>query len=566
MRQSVPAASEAGSRADGVPRSLKIRRVMHILATAGLFATALAPAPALATDVWLSGVYPPPRDRLAPGGNSDFMALFDPNAPWLRAASHVAVFKAPTLFFERSSDEELSKVISGLRQRHIALAMETLMQTADGPCGQNVEGYSPPDLIRSIARRIRRLGGELNFVAMDEPLWFGHHYDGLHACHSTIPAVARNVAKNVAEMKAIFPNIRIGDIEPLGGTRNAADWLNDVAQWIAAYRATTGENLAFFHVDMVWGEQWHDLLGGLAPVLAAAGIRLGIIYDGDPDDQTGVAWAQRAEQRFAAVESDPALIPAQAIIQSWVTHPVHNLPETQPGTMTWLVNRYLSTETSISLQPPTSGRVSGRLAATDGAGIAGQRLRTMAVDVNDVGPLAEHKKSGTVPEGASRALFILRLNAECRCSGPVDVTVGALTYRDEDNGQSVTQQFSVHGAVPRDGGLHIVAASGTAFTPNTAQWPVRPGHRWTAQVALGASATSAQSGYVAVLFLRADGKEARRDLIQMEPATFDPGEAVTDASGNFSFQPSLPTLRLDPGFKVKFPGNDAFRMSEATLP
>jgi hypothetical protein len=40
------------------------------------------------------------------------------------------------------------------------------------------------------------------------------------------------------------------------------------------------------------------------------------------------------------LERDASLVPDDAIIQTWDRHPARFLPETQPGTLTYLVNRY----------------------------------------------------------------------------------------------------------------------------------------------------------------------------------------------------------------------------------
>ena len=227
-----------------------------------------------------------------------------------------------------------------LRRRHIALAFEALMQTFRGKCGEGVEGYTVPGTIGRLALRIKQLGGHVSYVAMDEPLSMGHRYSGPHACHAAITAIARDVASNVTAVRNVFSDVQVGDIEPFGFTDPQASWLDDLAQWIAAYRATTGENLAFLHLDMDWHQDWRAQLAALAPMLKATGIKFGIIYDGDPGDTNDTIWTRHAEERFAAVEADPALAPDQAILQTWMRYPAHMLPETQLGTMTWLVNRY----------------------------------------------------------------------------------------------------------------------------------------------------------------------------------------------------------------------------------
>src|SRR6185437_16642643 len=101
--------------------------------------------------------------------------------------------------------------------------------------------------------------------------------------------LARDVATKVAAVRRSFPQVKVGDIEPLG-VNDPADWLDEIAQWTLAYRTAVGEPLAFFDVDIRWAGPWREQLQRLPRQLHDAGIKFGIIYDGDPDDQTDVAW------------------------------------------------------------------------------------------------------------------------------------------------------------------------------------------------------------------------------------------------------------------------------------
>ncbi len=529
-----------------------------LLALVALVALGARPAPA--AEIWFGGVDPFVRQVMQPGAPSDYTALFQADAPWSKAAAQVQVFETSTQFVNRGSDEQLRQMFESLRQRHMKLALGALMQTQPPNCGQNVEGYAAAGAMAAIAGKITRLGGSLDYVAMDEPLWFGHRYDGPQACHASIADIARNVAANVAAIRRVFPDVRIGDGEPFPVDTSSPAWLDEIAQWIAAYRAATGENLAFLQTDMNWHAPWRRPLGALAAMLTAAGIKYGMIYDGDPDAQTGVAWTEQAERHFVEVESDPATTPEQAVLYSWMQHPLHFLPESQRGTMTWLVNRYAAAETRIVLQRTGLG-LTGRLATADGRPAAGQAVQIFAVDAANAGPLADVTQSGIVPREARAALFALRANTECNCSGPVDVTVGTLRFRDDRTGQEVARRLMVRGSVPAAGGIRITGPAGQAIAPNTPSWPVTPGDAWTINVAMGASTESIHSGYVALIF-----SSGQRVFMPFAPATRTIGTATTDPAGQFTFVADAARLPPNPGFLVKFPGSELYRMSEATLP
>jgi hypothetical protein len=182
--------------------------------------------PAGAAQVWLSGVDPFVRHVMAPNQTSDYTQLFQTDAPWSAAAQHVQVFKSSTQFLVYGSDVQLRAMFTDLKQRHIALAVEAPMfPVGKNGCGHGTEGYAGPHEMKSVADRVKRLGGELGYVAMDEPLWFGHHSDRRGACRASIAEVAEGVATNVAAIRSDFKNVQIGDIEPFAVPGQPVDWL-----------------------------------------------------------------------------------------------------------------------------------------------------------------------------------------------------------------------------------------------------------------------------------------------------------------------------------------------------
>lgn len=288
-----------------------------------------------AAEIWLSGNDPVAK----PNSGTDFEALFSADSPWSQAASKVRVFKVSTQLLMSGSDALLSRMFADLKRRDIRLAVEALI-LSEGPnqCGHGFEGYSAPRTMQVMAERVRKLGGDLRFVAMDEPLWYGHHYDKKNACQSSYADLAHDVAQKVAMLRAVFPEMKIGDIEPLG---SSADWTDEIIQWARAYRLAVGEPLSFVDADINWsGPNWHKQLTILAKGLHRTGVALAVTYNGDGSDETGPRWTEHAEQRFNTVESDPLTKPDIAVLQTWMPQPAHFLPENDPGTLSWLVNRY----------------------------------------------------------------------------------------------------------------------------------------------------------------------------------------------------------------------------------
>jgi hypothetical protein len=300
--------------------------------------------PACAVQIWMSATEPVWREIHGWPAN-DYLALFQPNAQWTESSAHVKVFELSKKFIDLTAEADLRRVLQDLERRGIAIAMQGTPLLASKTCGLGVEGHGPPHDMAASARRIKQLGGKLAYVVMDEPLYYGHRFNGGDRripCHTPIPELARQAAEKIAEVREIFPDVKIGDIEPLGVfPPDAAQWAEDVAQWLEAYQKAVGVPLAFMRLDCVWlRPNWEAQFDAVVPRIRAAKIPLGVIYDGTPQDPTDVAWTTSALNHSRLIERKLGGLPDHIAFQTWMDHPRTILPEDTPGSLTWLVRTY----------------------------------------------------------------------------------------------------------------------------------------------------------------------------------------------------------------------------------
>lgn len=305
-----------------------------------------------ATEIWLSGVAPFLRQKMfqEPISSSDYLDLFKPDAPWQKTSQRVKVFMTNGGLILRESDAVLQAIFADLKRRNIALAIEMGLLTGKDSlgqqaCGVGVEGFGAPETARVISERIKKNGGELRYIAMDEPLFFGQHFKGKNACQWSMNDVARDIAPRVAVLRETFPSIEIGDVEPIGAAQNLPpDWIDEIAQWTQVYQQVVGQKLSFFHADVAWASPWQQQLAAVKRVAHERELKFGVIYDGGGSgkQESDELWTQEALQRSRAVEANPSTIPDHAVFQTWARWPHHMLPEDKPGTMTWLVNQYVN--------------------------------------------------------------------------------------------------------------------------------------------------------------------------------------------------------------------------------
>ena len=304
----------------------------------GLCLAVAGVAPSKATEFWLADV-----DPVHKTGPADYMGLFDPGAPWQRAASHLSVFKIAAETVTMGSDDMLRSIFNTMHQKHVAMAMEmgAVLQQPSDMCGGG-EGFIKPAMLQRIGIRLHALGLTLQYMAMDGPVWVGHERSwrvirGQADCQYPVAEVARRAAQTVSVMQQNFPGIRVGEIEAVTSRLDPDVVLRDYAQFEQMMRQMTGQPLVFFHCDTAWQlPDWQRIIVALRRQTHAAGMRFGIIFGGSAEDQTDEAWVADGLRRLSLL-SAPSTRPDDVIIQSWQHLPDRMLPETDAGSATYML-------------------------------------------------------------------------------------------------------------------------------------------------------------------------------------------------------------------------------------
>jgi hypothetical protein len=268
-------------------------------------------------------------------GSEDFLELFDSSAPWAEAESHLHVFK---LYGEwvayHASDAELRRAVDGIRERGLALAVEAGPLDPPAGCGQGIEGFAGTDEGRLIARRILDAGGRIDLIALDEPLFFASIYNGPGACQWDAEHVAAEVGEYIGVMRGFFPDLAVGDTEPLAGASTPASY----TRWLETFRRVNGSHLAFLHMDIDWGRPtWPAEVKRIEDFGRTFGVPVGIIYNGNSQDASDEAWLSVAGERVLSYEDQAGGRPEHVLFQSWHDKPDAALPDGEPYTFTGFI-------------------------------------------------------------------------------------------------------------------------------------------------------------------------------------------------------------------------------------
>jgi len=294
--------------------------------------------------VWLSAV----DDMPTPAGfqvDQDYPQLFQPGAPWQHALSHIHAFEVTRRYVTSQPEERLQTMFAFLREHHVALGVSFGMIPARGDCGEGVEGMvHNPNANLATAQRVKQLGGDLEYIVVDEPLFFGHYFNGRQngksGCRYRIDALASGYAGEIRKVRSVFPKARVIEDEPHEGLESPAE----LGEWIDSVRRELGDGAPqAIRFDVQWYSRkkpWQAAAQSLVTTVKQHGLGYGIIFDGTPQDETDEGWIRTAQGNITAWESAVRDTPEHVMIQSWHRHPQKLLPESGPTTLPYLVNWY----------------------------------------------------------------------------------------------------------------------------------------------------------------------------------------------------------------------------------
>jgi hypothetical protein len=493
---------------------------------------------------------PPLTDPTLPfaAGSVDYYDLFPPDAPWTEAAKRVDVFEVPTTWLRHySTDEQVHALIDGLASRGIALSLQLgplpSPEASEGCTGgESYGGVYEIDMMQ----RVMDLGGTVDVISFDEPYAFGHKADGPTACQRPVEQIAAEAADFTRMARALNPNVIVGAIEPMWAQPEIG--AADMAAWLDAYEAAAGEPFAFLHADMDWTRpDWAQIARQVEAVADERDVPFGVIYFGGPEGTSDQTWIQLAAEHAYEFEQVAGGTPDDVPISSWEDYPQHTLPESDPTTLTGLVDRYFAPRTALTTTPgagaPGVLPVAATLRTTTGEAVAAASI-TVDVTPRD-GQLQRQSATGRVPDGAVTAVAIGRINTEAAGPGTADIRLYEATYA-EDGGANRLPAVTPTGWTPYGAGsgtfsasdhgsgtmLQLTAQPDQDLRVDSSVFPVTAGSPFEFAITDSVPETSIGSGYIAVAFLGSDDLEISRTIIPFEPAPQRLGTATTDGSGS----------------------------------
>jgi hypothetical protein len=280
-------------------------------------------------------------------GSFDFLSLFAAGAPWPHVMGRTSVLGLYAGWVLGTDDQTLQQTVAFAAAHRMGIELEAPALQATVSCGTGVEGYVPTQttvsaITLSYLNRLKALNADVRFIKVDEPFFFGSVVNDPRACGLSVANVASQVNAYVQIVQTIYPNVQIGDVEPIITSQYVPDVATAMSGFHAAYKSASGAPFPFFFADIDFSNpSWATLVKTLEVQTRREGSRFGIIYIGDQLDTSDAEWTGKVVARFTAYEGATGGRPDYALFQSWEPHPQYNLPETNAGTFTGAINIYL---------------------------------------------------------------------------------------------------------------------------------------------------------------------------------------------------------------------------------
>ncbi len=534
-----------------------------VICVAGYLAVPLAMA-ADSPEIWMTPMHPHDGPRGGRFGSEDYMDLFRLGAPWQTVEKHVSVFKIYSDFVRRSSDDDIRRVVSGLAAQHIALAVESNIL---GPTGYCQPGHTQTETISPLMARLKKLGADVRYLEMVGPLVGGHSLTQAAFCHLPIETVAIDAAHTVALIRDIFPDIIVGEIEPVGHGPNFLDW-HDLDPWFAAWQKASGKPLAFLHIDVSWTLPWREDLLHFAERAQAHNISFGVILDGGPYELSDKAYSTEVADHVEEIDALLGPMLQQVNFQSWQIYPRRALPESDSSSLTGEILDFLRPATRLTTLAGASGALRLQLTDAKGAPVGNARIIEESLDPGGDAKLEAQSIAGYVPPSATSARIVLRSQTECTCpKRPTYVSLTGFRYTEDGSAPYSWDASAWANAAPVvisvttfDGAhrLRFSAPAGQPLSLNGPLFPVKAGAPFDLSFAWRIAPESDQAGLVALIFTGADNKEFRRTFRLMSTTWQRIGEVTTNPAGQ-AVVTRPPTAANATRLRLRYEGDRAHR-------
>ena len=171
--------------------------------SAATAAIIMAPLAAHSQRIW----YVPGEDGARNGiaWHQEFPKLFEEPPAWPTGLKYLDVLQFDTPYLIHLEPARLDAIHAFLARHPVEVSVAMSLLPVEN-CGGGIEGLTSLAQVTENARLLSKLGIQITYVFMDEPLFYGHDYSGPGACRLPITEVAIRLSQSISAIRAYFPH------------------------------------------------------------------------------------------------------------------------------------------------------------------------------------------------------------------------------------------------------------------------------------------------------------------------------------------------------------------------
>lgn len=294
----------------------------------------LVSASAKSTQIWFSP------------NNTDLINSIENDGEWATSRENIKVFKFYYQIIIYTPTSILKDKFKYLEDNNIKVAIEWPVLTwEEQGVGYKIEGFQEKGFSQKIIDKVKLANGRIDYIALDEPLFYASYKKGKNFPSYTLDTLAKKVVENLRPVYSSFPDVKVGDIEPVDQITDVS-YKDLVNQWVNAFKKENGKGFDFFHADVVWRGNWLPVLDFLSTEMKKKNIRFGVIFNSGEPRAEPYKWMMSARSNIRDYLSSSLPIPDDVVFQSWNRSPRAILPDTDPHAHSSLI-RYFRTEVKL---------------------------------------------------------------------------------------------------------------------------------------------------------------------------------------------------------------------------
>ncbi len=309
---------------------MRLRRTFAFLAL--MWFAAIHPA-AAKLQLWLV-----PSDNITQPQSTDLAGFFERPNDWRIAAGQAKVIGIQVNYLLKSPPDTVSRVLRRVAASGLKLDVGVqILQVDKKICGDGVEGMVWPGEVAGFGQRLKQIGADVYSFSFDLPLSDTSISPLPKACHLPIAEAARRVADAVKTLRTYYPHALMIDTEVPTGMP-VEKWSAILREWLTAYKAASGQEFDGFTMDVWYHGRWQDNVRASSAILAEHGVPSGVILDASEGPRLSAAeYISMTKGIYCNIVEERIRLDYM-VIADWLDLRVLNLPESDPNTLTGLLN------------------------------------------------------------------------------------------------------------------------------------------------------------------------------------------------------------------------------------